>query len=213
MGGGVIGRTDPISNEAAGRAPKRRRSVAAPARFLDPIMALIERIDRRRRGIHSVRARAVLGLELRRHRGRPVTLADGAAVRSGDLVGSLHFDNVRMRELTAGGSLGPAWTQGRGDLAALAEWSASRDRSVRPVAYWGEGLHGAFAARVGFELRPRGRTPFRRLQDWYFRGLMARWSRQGWRRLGVGRHELHASEYWISAARLEAIHSRARNTD
>jgi len=208
----VTGQTDRIPDDASGGVPRRRGSVTAPARLLDPVMALIERIDRRRRGIHPIRARAVLGLQLRRHHGRPVTLADGTVVRPGDLVGSLHFDNLRMRELTASGSLAPAWTQGRGDLAAMAAWSAGRDHSVRPVAYWGEGLHGAFAARVGFELRARSRTPYRRLQDWYFRGLMARWSLQGGRRLEVGRRELHASEYWISAARLEAIHGWATAT-
>lgn len=135
-----------------------------------------------------------------------MTLADGSVVRPGDLVGWLHFDNRRVRELTAAGPQAPAWSQGRGDLATLAAWSTTVDPARRPVAYWGEGLHGAFATRVGFEVRARPRTPYRRLQDWYFRGLMARWARQGRGRLTVGRHELHASEYWISAARLEALH-------
>lgn len=187
-----------------------RGTTAAPPARLDAVMSVVERIDRRRRRIRLIRSEAVLGIELRRHRGAPATLADGTVVRAGDRVGSLHFDNRRMRELTVGGSLGPAWVQGRGDLAALAAWAAVLPAADRPVAYWGEGLHGAFAARVGFEVRPRPRTWFRRLQDWYFRGLMARWSQKGRRRLEIGRHELHATEYWLSAARLEEVHGQAR---
>ena len=186
----------------------RRALAFAPPRILDPVLALIEQIDRRRRGIRPIRPGAVLGLELRHHRRAPIPLRDGTVISPGDLVGLIHFDNARLRDLTSSGSLLPAWRQGRGDLAALARWAARQPPGHRPVAFFGEGLHGAVAARVGFEVRPRPRTWYTRLQDWYFRGLLARWSRLGRARLAVGRGEFHAAEYWLSAARLTELHGR-----
>ena len=186
----------------------RRALAFAPPRILDPVLALIEQIDRRRRGIRPIRPGAVLGLELRRHRRAPIPLRDGTVISPGDLVGLIHFDNARLRDLTSSGSLLPAWQQGRGDLPALARWAARQPPGHRPVAFFGEGLHGAVAARVGFEVRPRPRTWYTRLQDWYFRGLLARWSRLGRARLTVGRGDFHAAEYWLSAARLAELHGR-----
>jgi hypothetical protein len=189
--------------------PPRSGSIAEPGAFLDPVMALVERIDRRRRGIRPVREGAVIGIELGRWRGRPVDLRDGTVVASGAPIGILHFDNVRLRALTAQGSLAPAWHQGRGDLRALAAWASDQPADRRPVAYFGEGLHAVVARRVGFEVRPRPRMWFTRLQDWYFRGLMARWAPAGRGRLAIGRRELHAAEYWLSAAALDRLHGRA----
>lgn len=201
-----------MSPEARSGAEARPGTTAAPPSALDPVMAFIERVDRRRRRIRSIQTGAVLGLEMGRHRGPPVVLRDGTEVRSGSRIGLVHFDNQRVRALTKEGSLTPAWIQGRADLRALAAWARARPETSRPVAYFGEGLHAAAAARVGFEVRPRPRTWFRRLQDWYFRGLMARWSNLGRERLAIGRHELHAAEYWLSAGRLERLYGTAAGT-
>lgn len=171
-------------------------------------MGLVERIDRWRRRIRPIREGALLGLEIGRHRGEPMALRDGAVISPGDVIGIIHFDNARVRELTAFGSLVTGWQQGRDDLAELAAWAAQQPPVRRPVAYFGEGLHSVFALRVGFEVRERPRTWYTRLQDWYFRGLMARWSRLGRQRLAIGHGELHASEYWLSAERLQELHGK-----
>lgn len=191
----------------------RRGSAAAPPGLLDPIMALVERIDRFRRGIRPIRPGALLGLEVGRYEREPITLADGTVISPGDIIGLVHFDNARVRQLTATGSLLAGWQQGRGDLAALAAWARDEPPERRPAAYFGEGLHAVLASRVGFEVRPRPRTWYTSLQDWYFRGLIARWSRLGRQRLGIGHGELHASEYWLSAGRLEELHGRASAPD
>ena len=192
-------------------AASRRAVAFAPPRFLDPILALIERIDRRRRRIHPIRPGAVLGLEVGRHRGRPVTLRDGTVIRRGEVVGLIHFDNARLRALTSSGSLVGAWEQGRGDLAALARWAAGQPPTRRPVAFFGEGLHAAVAARAGFEVLPRPVTAYTRLQDWYFRGLLVRWSRLGRGRLARGRGDLHSSAHWLSTTRLLELHGARRD--
>lgn len=192
----------------SGQGEPDRGSLAAPAAFLDPVMALVERIDRRRRRIHPVREGAVVGLELGRRRGPALVLADGKTVATGAPIGVVHFDNARLRALTASGSLRAAWEQGRGDLRALAAWARSQPQEHRPAAYFGEGLHAAVAKRVGFEILPRPRTWYTRLQDWYFRGLMARWARGGRARLTSGRRRLHASEYWLSADALQRFHGQ-----
>src|SRR3989304_2700421 len=90
----------------------RRALAFAPPRILDPVLALIEQIDRRRRGIRPIRPGAVLGLELRHPRRAPLPLRDGTVISPGDLVGLIHFDNARLRDLTSSGSLLPAWRPG-----------------------------------------------------------------------------------------------------
>lgn len=181
-----------------------RRRPAAPE-LLAPILVRWERLDRRRRHIHPARPGALLGVELRRHRGGPVILRDGVVVRPGDPVGELHLDNERVR--TAVASVGwVAIAQARDDLAAIARWAASGDRGERPVAYHASTLLGPLAARVGFEIAPRARTPRTRLDEWFQRWLMARSSADGRARLLHGRSSLRATDAWLSAAGLVARH-------
>jgi hypothetical protein len=175
---------------------------AAPS-LLDPILVAWERLDRRRRHIRNARAGAVLGLELRRHRGPEVVLVDGTVVRRGDLVGELHVDNAHARALATGTGWLDGLRIGRGDLAAIARWAGGRPFPERPVAYHGGGLLWPLAARVGFTVRPRRRTPSVRLDEWYFRWLLGHWSATGRLRLRQGRGRLRSADCWISAESLE----------
>lgn len=188
------------------RAPTRGRSPRRPTApaILDPILAAWERLYRRRHRIRPIRATGVLGLELRRHRGRPVALADGTIVVPGDLVGVLHLMNERVRELAANGWQTAGWREGRRDLAALAAWARRRPLGERPVAYTATTILLPIAARAGFELHPRPRTWWTRLEDWHFRSLLRRWNPRGAERLRRGRDPLRSAEIWMSGADLHA---------
>lgn len=188
---------------------RTRRTVAPPPRptappVLDPILAAWERLYRRWHRIRPIRATGVLGLELRRHRSRPVALADGTVVRPGDLVGVIHLVNERVRALAAEGWQTEGWREGRRDLAALAAWSRRQPPEGRPVAYTATTILVPLAARAGFEIHPRPRTWWARLEDWHFRSLLRRWNPRGSDRLRRGRGRLRSAEIWLSAAALEA---------
>lgn len=173
----------------------------APA-FLDPVLALVERIDRRVRRLRPIRRGGLLWLESGRHRGEPITLGDGTRVEPGDPVGIIHFDNRRLVDLAVGGWLTEGYAVARQDLRALASWHASRPGTARPVAYTGVTQLAALTRRVGFELRERRPSLGARIEDWYLRSILVRWSPAGRARLEHGHGDLRAREAWMSGPEL-----------
>jgi YkoP-like protein len=179
-----------------------RATLSVAPRALDPILSLVERIDRGLRHIAPVGPGAVLGLERHRHRGQPVSLTNGTVVRAGDEAWIVHFDNRRIRELAKGSYAAEAWRAARRDMGRIAARHAALPERERPVAYTGITVLAALPRRAGFELRPRRATAWTRLQDWYLRSLLARWDRDGRGRLGRGHQPLVTQEVWLSAAEL-----------
>ncbi len=170
---------------------------AAP-RLLDPALAMVERLDRWRRRIRPVTDGSLLGLELRRYRGPPLTLADGTMVERGARIGVIHLDNRRLRQLGRREWQTAALARASEDLDALAARAEGQPPERRPAAYLGVTILTAFARRFGFELQPRTTTLWHRLEDWYLRGLLARWSPDGRGRLARGHSELRAGRVWLS---------------
>lgn len=205
------------TDDAQNLAPPPRRQTPPPRPtappILDPILAAWERLYRRRHRIRPIRAAGVLGLELRRHRGRPVALADGTIVNPGDLVGVLHLMNERVRAVAANGWQTAGWRESRADLAALAAWARRQPPGERPVAYTATTILVPLAARAGFEVHPRPRTWWTRLEDWHYRSLLRRWNPKGTERLRRGHGRLHSADIWISAAALEARYGTRSATD
>jgi MFS family permease len=184
--------------------PGRNRSAkpsASPA-LLEPILRPIERLDSRLRGVRPIRPEAVLGVELRRHRGPEVSLADGTHVRPGDRIVDLHLMNRRVREIGVAGWQAEGARIARADMAELAAWSASLPPDRRPVAYHGETILASFARFGGFEIRDVPADRMHILRAWYLRGLLARWSPQGRLRLERGRRGLRLRTIWLSDAEL-----------
>jgi hypothetical protein len=190
---------EPATRSEVRPGPTPRRP-AAP-RLLDPILATWERVDRRRRRIHPVRHGALLGVEFRTHAGPPLRLADGTTIRPGDPIGELHLDNARVREVVAA----HGWSGVRfvlHDLPFLARWASRPDLGPRPIAFHAGGLLAPLAARAGFEVRPRRRSPRARLDEWYLRWLMGHWSPAGRARLARGHSRLRSANAWISTEAL-----------
>ncbi|HEU6443479.1 MAG TPA: hypothetical protein VFL61_00320 [Gaiellaceae bacterium] len=174
--------------------------------MLDPILRLAERIDRARLRPRPVRSGGLIGIRLERHRGEEVILQDGTVIRRGALVGAVHLDNRVVRRYASDDRLADGFAAGREELRLLAGWARDRAPSDRPVAYSAKTILAAFARRVGFEEVPAPTAPDRirgRLEDWYLRGVLARWAPQGRRRLRQGRGGLRAVALWLSAAELE----------
>jgi hypothetical protein len=189
--------------EADTRARRRRLHRPVPPRPLDPILRLWEKVDRRRRRIHPIRRGGVLGVEFGRYHGPPLELADGTWVRHGDPIGVLHIDNARARQVATSDWQARGLREARADLVRLAAWAALQPAGRRPVAYTGATLMGPFARRIGFEVRSRPRTARTRLDDWFLRWLIARWSPRGRERLRHGRSALRSSDVWLSHAALQ----------
>jgi hypothetical protein len=186
-----------------GKRPGRRARPTAPPATLDPVFAIIERIDRRRRGIRPLRDDGILGVEVRRHRGRAVWLPDGTRIEPGTRIVDLHLDNTRIAGVWAAGWRVTFETAQR-DLRACAAWLATIPPPDRPVAVRSGGLLTAGAARLGFTVGPRRGGFMGALESWYLRGLLARWSRAGRARLDAGRRPLRTRVAWLSTAALSA---------
>ena len=92
---------------------------------------------------------------------------------------------------------------GRTDLTALAAWASEQPDAKRPVAYFGATVMWPYGRRVGFEIRDRQETFWVRVEDWYLRGLLARWSRSGRGRLRRGHGSLRVREAWLSSRELQ----------
>ena len=175
---------------------------APPAR-LERILAFIERIDRRRRHIRRIRSRGgILGVELTRWRAAPVTLDDGTRISPGDPVGELHFENRAIERFDPVAWLTAGFEAGRADLVALAGWAERQPPGLEPVAYHGATILWPIARRFGFEIHDRRRTFRVRLEDWYDRGILARWAPAGRDRLRRGRGALLTRDAWLSANEL-----------
>jgi hypothetical protein len=179
-----------------GRGPDRGWLYVAPS-WLDPVLALAERVDRRRRHIRAVRPEGLLGLELARHTGNPIVLRDGTRVVAGDLVVVLHFRNERVRALATSGWHPGARRAGRQDLTALAAWVRGLPTTDRPVALRATTLFEAILRREGWDIRPRERTLRTRVDDWFMRWLVAHWSGEGRQRLWR-RQDWRSVDGWLS---------------
>ena len=174
--------------------------VAPP--FLDLLLAIVERIDRRVRRLRPVREGALLWVERHRHRGPTVHLRDGTDVERGDAAWVIHFSNARLHDLA-----GPGWqTRGyavaREDLRALAASHVTLPAAQRPVAYTGTTLLASLTRRVGFEVLDRPATVLARLEDWYLRSVLVRWAPDGRHRLERGHKPLRARRVWLSGHEL-----------
>jgi YkoP domain len=183
--------------------PAHRAVYAGPLFWLDRVLALAERVDRRRRGLRPVRAGGVLAVELSRYRGPPVVLVDGSRVGPGDVVAVMHFRNDRVRAVSTSGWHAELWRIAREDLSVLAGWCRSRPPAARPVALRATTLLGSLLRRDGWEIRQRTPSPRARLDDWFMRWLLRYWGHPD-----PAGHRRHAStlvsvDCWLSASALE----------
>ncbi|MDQ6877314.1 MAG: hypothetical protein M3082_06380 [Candidatus Dormibacteraeota bacterium] len=135
------------------------------------------------------------------HRGRHVILADGTAVRRGDMVLELHLGSARLLRLRESPGFGAWRAVGlmRADLAALGDRLAAGD--MGPVAaLHGTSLIGGAGGRLGFEVRELPRNWRAGFVQYFLAGIDAIYHPTGLGRLRAGRvRERRPVEVWMSA--------------
>ncbi|MFO1539063.1 MAG: YkoP family protein [Chloroflexota bacterium] len=184
----------------------RAGRTAAPPQRLERVFAWIEVRDRRRYGIKPLTAGGVGGWGMLRHHGPTVVLRDGTTVRHGDRLIGPHATNDALAALTRDGWQSDLIRRGLADLAELAGIVAAMDPAERPVALWGATILWPFAKRAGWEVRERPRTVRVRMEDWYLRGVLRRWAKEGKGRMRRGRGALRTRDCWLSTGELLARH-------
>jgi hypothetical protein len=141
-------------------------------------------------------------IHLTRYRGDRFVLPDGTEIQPGDRVGELHFNNRIVVQVTRRRvwDLVPAL---EADLRSLAIWITGPGFPPGVTAFYGVTLLAAGAKRLGFTARERPVTLGARLDRFFLSGLLALYSRQGLRRLGLGRtYGTYPREVWMSRAEL-----------
>jgi hypothetical protein len=140
----------------------------------------------------------LLRVRLIRYRGPALGLPDDTQIKPGAVIGELHCENLGFLQAMFGG---PVSTAIRGDLAALARWTARGAISFE--ALYGFTLLGAGAARLGFYRRQVPITWRGRANRLFMNGLIVLYHPDGIRRLERGR-TLSAPpvEIWLSRAQL-----------
>lgn len=165
--------------------------------WLDWLLAFAERVDRRRRHMRNLSREGPFAVELSRHGEAPVRLRDNTLVRPGDPVILIHFRNERVKAM-ANGRWNRAGRQvAHDDLVRLARWWAVQPPENRPVAVRGTTILEAVLRREGLEIQPRPDTLRRRVDDWFMRWLLSRWSKEGRAAVGRGRR-LISVDGWLS---------------
>lgn len=178
--------------------------ISAPPARLEPLFAWIERRDRARYRIQPLDDDSVIGWGWLRHHGSATTLRDGTVIQPGDRIIGPHGMNDSLAGRTADGWQAELFARGMRDLRVLAGIVAAMPPEERPAALWGATLLWPFAKRAGWEVHDRPQTFRVRLEDWYMRGVIRRWSKAGGRRLDLGRGELRTRDCWLSTGDLLA---------
>ncbi|MFQ5520710.1 MAG: hypothetical protein ACE5FK_04880 [Candidatus Methylomirabilia bacterium] len=159
------------------------------------------------RGFHGLTAPdAEVGQALRvqvaRHKGRAVRLADGSEIRRRDPIGIIHLHNEHVAKLhdEGGGQHAGALRLRRAFVASLgrlARQVEKTDRYSRVKAFTATTILHAATQRVGFESRPLPSRTWSRLVAAYQRALVAHLSPLGPLRVTPRRFR-DARAIWIS---------------
>lgn len=172
------------------------------------VFARYERWWERRHGIIACAPGSLVRLEIRAHRGPPVTLEDGTVIRPGDPLGEIHIDNMKVTEYQRQTSdprrLGLLFGRGMAEgLRLLADYLvANPDKRI--VAVHATTLYWDGSERLGFEVH--------RIHNWWTRWWANAWFKfllwyyhpEGIKR-SRGRARLREPrEAWMSLERLMA---------
>ena len=158
----------------------------------------------------------VLLVRITRHRGPPLTLADGTSVRRGDRIGDFHLDNERMAALHDGGRrsrwAGLAFRRAfHASLEALAKQTLAAPRYQGVRAFTTTTIFHEGTDLMGFEIRPLSRRFVARLVAAYERSLITHFHPLGRQRPGRFRFG-EARQIWISREALVRRYAGERSS-
>ena len=172
-----------------------------------------DRFLQRRWRLTLVRPGGILRYRLAAYRGSAVTLNDGTAIKSGDRIVELHFDNATLMSVTGTSAWNP-WEMMEGldaDLSELALLVSSGSLGhVR--ALHGVTLFAVPGRRLGFDVRPVPHTLVWSLRRYFLIGLIPIYHRDGWEEFDRMRRDRWPAELWMSTPALLGRRSRKPRT-
>ncbi len=148
----------------------------------------------------------ILCVKLRRHNARPITLADGSEIKTGDRIIELHLNNAwfkKMRKLNlkASGSLRESLHCAKQDLSFLAE-QIGGGMFDKVTALHGITPQHAIARRLGFQVEELPNTLWKKGAEFYIAGLMQIYFLGTTERFKITGKPVKLKEIWLSRAAL-----------
>ncbi len=139
----------------------------------------------------------LLCLRIRPYRGEPVTLGDGTLIQPGALLAELHCNNRAILELVR--QHRNPFAACRHDLKRLSDWIQEDPVARRISALYACTILDKAADRLGFTVRPKPITLRRRLEKFFFKGLLLLYSQEGLARIQHGSTiQTYPSDVWLS---------------
>ena len=166
-------------------------------------------------GIKPLERNSVICIEIRRHKGCPIKLADGCEVRPGDPVIKLHFNEAWIAERLWSSS-GPGTIGFPGGFfyyfkegLQLLATEAADGKYGHIVAVCGWTAFHALARRLGFQVIDLPNTLRIKLARLHIAALMQSHQTPRFRKHISSRKSVKVKAVWLSRAELLRIHGRA----
>ena len=134
------------------------------------------------------------------YKGRPMVLADGTSIASGDPIMDLHLVNWRLAAAQQDRQPLALLKEVKEDLTAIAQGFQEQRYPPAVRALYGVTILAAATPRLGFTLRPRLMNLHGRLERFFLKGLLALYNADGLARLerGSAKRDLRPQEVWMS---------------
>lgn len=149
----------------------------------------------------------IIGVELRRYKGRPVMLGDGSKVKAGDRIIELHLNSAWFRKrrklsLAASRLQWEVLHCFAKDLGYLAEQMVNGKFDSGITALHGSTLLHVGARRLGFQVEELPTTLWKKLTQFYLTGLMQIHHPLGKEKSKAMGKPLEVKGIWLSKAEL-----------
>jgi hypothetical protein len=151
----------------------------------------------------------LLRVEFTRFHGKPITLPDGTAIKSGDRIAEMHIHNAALVEVAKRANGWQLLRMMMGDLDELARWTEKADFPADVHAFYGYTILSRAAPRLGFTIRTRPHSLRTWLDGFFLTGLLVLYNPRGRNRLEEG--QVYGSdpvEVWMSRSELERRYGR-----
>ncbi len=156
----------------------------------------------------------LLCVRITSHRGETVVLPDTTTVAQGAIIGELHCNNRVIFELVR--QRGNPFAAGRADLKSLGNWIVQDQLGRQIEAFYGCTILTTAAHRLGFTVIEKPVTLRRRLEKFFFKGLLLLYNQEGLVRIQHGSTaNTYPADIWLSRRELLRLYhdrnERARN--
>lgn len=179
------------------------------------LLPIINKVHTTFLGIKPLESNGIICVEVRRHKGRAIKLANGCEVKPGDPVIKLHFNDAWISEKrrSSSGPSGRVFPRGfvsysKEALQFLArEVAEGKYGSI--VALYGWTAFYVHARRLGFQVIDLPETLRIKLARLHITALMQSQSIPWFKRHASPRESVQVKAVWLSRAGLLRIHGRA----